>query len=53
MVRQSGCIFLKLVDGLLCCKLLAESTEMQWTYITHHSDDVYSGRSEIERSQGF
>jgi hypothetical protein len=51
MVRKSGYNYLKLVHGVLCCKLLGESIERRWTYIINHVNDVYSGGSETEISR--
>jgi len=45
--------YLKLVNGCLCGKLLAESAEMRWTYVIHHANNVYSGGSETEMSRRF
>jgi len=53
MVRKSGCIYLKLVDGFSCRKLPAKRAEMRWTYVIRHSTEVYSGALETERSRSF
>jgi len=53
MVMTSGYKYLKLVHGLLCGKMPAESSAMRWTHVIHHSNDVYSGGSETEMSQRF
>ena len=52
-VRKLGYIYQNLVDGSICCKLMAESVEMWWAYVIHCSDNMYSGGSEIERPRGF
>jgi hypothetical protein len=51
MVRKSGYKYQKLVHGVLCRKLLAESVETQWTYIVDHANEVYGGGSETEISR--
>jgi hypothetical protein len=51
MVRKSGYKYLKLVHGVLCRKVPAETVEMQWTYVTDHVNDVNSGGSEAEISR--
>jgi hypothetical protein len=51
MVRKSGYKYLKLVHGVLCRKLPAESVETRWTYVIDHVNDVYSGGSETEISR--
>jgi hypothetical protein len=43
MVRTSSYKYLKLVYGFLCGKFLAESVEMQWSYVINHVNDMYSG----------
>ena len=47
---MSGYKYLKLVHGLLCHKVPAESVETRWTYVIHHANDVCSGGSETEMS---
>jgi len=51
MVRKSGYKYLKLVHGVLCHKLLAESVDTRWTYVIDHVNNVYSGGSETEISR--
>jgi len=51
MVRKSGYKYLKLVYGVLCRKLPAESVETRWTYVIDHVNDVYSGGLETEISR--
>jgi len=53
MLRTLGYKYLKLVHGFLCRKLLADSAEMQWTYVIHHANDMYSGGLETEMSRRF
>jgi len=53
MVRTSRYKYLKPVHACLCGKLLAESTEMAWTYVIHHANDMYGGGSETEMSRKF
>ena len=43
MVRTSRYKYLKLEHGCLCGNLPAKRAEMQWTYVIHHANDVYSG----------
>jgi len=50
MVRMSGYKYQKLLDGLLCGEVPAESAETRWTYVIHNANDVYSGGSETEMS---
>jgi len=51
MVRTSCDKYLKLVNGLLCCKSPAESAEMRWTYVILHANDMYGCGSETEMSR--
>ena len=51
MVRKSGYKYLKLVHGVLCRKLPAESVETRCTYVINQVNDVYSGGSETEISR--
>jgi len=53
MVRTSHYKYQKLVHGFSCGKLPAESTEMRWTYLIQHANDIHSGGSETEMSQRF
>jgi len=53
MVRTLGYKYLKLLHRFVGGKSPAESAEMQWTYVSHHANDAYSGGSESEMSQRF
>jgi len=48
---MSGYKYLKLVHGLLCRKLTAESIETRWSYVTNHVNDMYCGGSETRISR--
>jgi len=51
MVRKSDYKYLKVVNGVLCGKLPAESVEMRLTYVIDHVNDLYIGGSETEISR--
>lgn len=52
-MRTLGNIYLKLLNGVLCHKLQAAAVETRGIYVIHHSDEVYSGGPETERSRSF
>jgi hypothetical protein len=49
MVRKSGFICLKLVDGSVCHNTPAESAKTSQSYVIYRTDDVNSGGSDTER----
>jgi len=53
MVRTSGYKYLKLMQGLLCGKLSAESADMRCAYVIDYANDLYSGGSETEMSRRY
>jgi hypothetical protein len=51
MLRTSGYNYLKLMNGVLCRKLPAESIEIRLTYVINDVNDVYCGGSQTEISR--
>ena len=52
-MRTSGIKYQKLVHGLFGAKLIAESAETRWAYVSHNANDMYSAGSETEMSRRF
>lgn len=50
---MSDYLYQKLLDGTICRKYPDESTETQWAYIIHHSDNMHSGNSDTNRPRIF
>jgi len=53
MVWMLGSRCIQLVDGSVCCKLLAESADTPWSYVIDRTDDMNSGGLNTERTECF
>jgi len=53
MIRKSGSMGLKLVDGSVCCYILAESAKMRRNYVIHRTDDMNCAGAETESPRCF